>query len=105
MYYQTITQLNPTNFKPLPSDRQKAFEQLDENLWSMFNLRYDDETRIKLLEEGSTEIGLRVNDYAWTKEVKGAFENHRFHKKFIANNKRHYEWFMLDRYPTILKNC
>lgn len=96
---QIVTELDDSKFKELPRNRNDAIQQLYENLWSMFDLPYDKETRIELLKASSREFGLSVNNYAWTKEVEDSFENHPFHKKFIENNSQSYNWFRVDAYP------
>ena len=98
-YYQIVTELDDSEFRELPRNKHDALQIVYDNVWSMFDKPYDCETRKKMIREGKQEFGLSVSDYAWTKEVQDAFENHPFHKKFIKNNSTKYGWFTLNSYP------
>ena len=90
-YYQTITELDASGFKPLPKKiatfgNDDNVEQMRENLWSMFTLPYTPEKRAELIKEGNhtkQELGLSVSDYGWTDKVKQAFYDHPHHKKLV----------------------
>ena len=102
---QTVTKLDDSKFKPLKGDRQKKVNQLHDNLWALFDIesfkKKNNPSTKEAFIDAIIEVPeqLSVQNFAWTKEVEDAFENHPYHKKFIKQQATDYGWFRLDSYP------
>lgn len=91
-YIQILRKLRPGKFKPLPRvsrlDCIENLQQMRDNLWSMFKLKY---TKKQLEEFHKTQkwpFGASVADYAWTDEAKQAFYDHPYHRQLVNRLKK-----------------
>lgn len=82
---QTITELDDSKFKPLRGDTQSRFQQLYNNLWSMFDLeeaRKHPDFLIQQIETNDDKPS--VSNFSWTDEVQHKFYAHPLHRRFVC---------------------
>ena len=88
-YYQIIYKLDDSKFKQIRKgvlmyhEIPKVLQVLNDNLWSMFTMKYTKEEMVKLNEKGQQPFGMCVSEYAWTPEVEKQFYNHKYNSYFI----------------------
>jgi hypothetical protein len=85
-YIQVLKTLKTGRFKPLPKkrlDTVENMEQMRDNLWSMFNMKYTETQMRQFHETKKWPFGASVADYAWTESVQDAFYKHPYHAKLV----------------------
>lgn len=108
MILQHIEKLDDSKFKPLKGKTKDKWDQLYDNLWSMFDIE-----SFKTKGKSNTEKFINklcdipeklcVANFAWTPEVEEQFEKHPYHKGFIKYHRDTHHWFVLDSYPVKAK--
>lgn len=104
-FVQIINKFDDSKFEPLPIkrpiDAPENIKVMCDNLWSMFS-KFDEDYIKTLTEQEKLSIkGGKVNDYAWTKNVKELFYEHPFHKRLYEKlvRKKQYGWLSLQYEP------
>ena len=110
-FKKILRRLDDSGFQPLKGSDSKKVGQIYNNLWGMFGLT--EEVRIgKIAALEARQVPNNkwpsVSDYAWTEDVKKAFYNHPFHKRFIIKVKKMngttWESFVLNAEPATYEN-
>ena len=77
-FYQIIYFFDDSKFKPLKKSynyysMDKNLNILNENLWSMFNMKYIGKELEYIKKNSIRPFGSSVDDYAWTPFIKYSF--------------------------------
>lgn len=104
-YVQVIRKMDDSKFQKLPRQGYcvENNDQLYNNLWSMFTLKYSEyEMRKMDGKKLCSTPGCCVADYAWTREVEEAFYNHPLHVKYIKliRKRNVFGWWCLQCEPS-----